>query len=92
MLTTIIVTVILGAIIGALARLVLPGKQNISIPMTILVGIIGSFVGGFLGFLLFQREVQDGLLQPAGIIGSIIGAVIVLLVWTRTSGRTLARN
>ncbi|MGZ8760864.1 MAG: GlsB/YeaQ/YmgE family stress response membrane protein, partial [Aeromicrobium sp.] len=72
--------------------LLIPGKQNISIPMTILVGIIGSFVGGFLGFLLFQREVQDGLLQPAGIIGSIIGAVVVLLVWTRTSGRTLARN
>lgn len=92
MLGLIVSLIVVGLIAGAVARLLIPGKQNISIPMTILVGIIGSFVGGFLGFLLFQREVQDGLLQPAGIIGSIIGAVIVLLVWTRTSGKTLARN
>ncbi|MGZ8704037.1 MAG: GlsB/YeaQ/YmgE family stress response membrane protein [Aeromicrobium sp.] len=92
MIGLIVSLIVVGLIAGAVARLLIPGKQNISIPMTILVGIIGSFVGGFLGFLLFQREVQDGLLQPAGIIGSIIGAVVVLLVWTRTSGRTLARN
>ncbi|MGZ5371712.1 GlsB/YeaQ/YmgE family stress response membrane protein [Aeromicrobium sp.] len=92
MIGLIVSLIVVGLIAGAVARLLSPGKQNISIPMTILVGIIGSFVGGFLGFLLFQREVQDGLLQPAGIIGSIIGAVVVLLVWTRTSGRTLARN
>ncbi|MGZ5370069.1 MAG: GlsB/YeaQ/YmgE family stress response membrane protein [Aeromicrobium sp.] len=92
MIGLIVSLIVVGLIAGAVARLLIPGKQNISIPMTILVGIIGSFIGGFLGFLLFQREVQDGLLQPAGIIGSIIGAVIVLLVWTRTSGRTLARN
>ncbi|MGZ8800144.1 MAG: GlsB/YeaQ/YmgE family stress response membrane protein [Aeromicrobium sp.] len=92
MIGLIVSLIVVGLIAGAVARLLIPGKQNISIPMTILVGIIGSFVGGFLGFLLFQREVQDGLLLPAGIIGSIIGAVVVLLVWTRTSGRTLARN
>jgi uncharacterized membrane protein YeaQ/YmgE (transglycosylase-associated protein family) len=92
MISLIVSLIVVGLIAGAVARLLIPGKQNISIPMTILVGIIGSFVGGFLGLVLFQREVQDGFLQPAGIIGSIIGAVIVLLVWTRTSGRTLARN
>lgn len=92
MIGLIVSLIVVGLIAGAVARLLIPGKQNISIPMTILVGIIGSFVGGFLGFLLFQREVQDGLLQPAGIIGSIIGAVIVLLVWTRASGKTLDRN
>ena len=45
MLTTIIVTVILGAIIGALARLVLPGKQNISTLVTVILGILGALIG-----------------------------------------------
>ena len=47
--------------------------------MTIVLGIVGSFVGGFLGYLLFHKDAQDGFLQPSGIIGSIVGAVIVLL-------------
>ena len=59
---------------------------------TILLGVIGSFVGGFLGFLLFQHDPTDGFFQPAGIIGSIIGAIIVLLVYTRFAGRSAARR
>ena len=55
--------------------------------MTIVLGIVGSFVGGFLGFLLFQHDPMDGFFQPAGIIGSIIGAIIVLLIYIRVSGR-----
>ena len=55
--------------------------------MTIVIGIIGSFVGGFLGYLLFRKDASDGFLQPAGIIGSIIGAIIVLLIWIRVGGR-----
>jgi uncharacterized membrane protein YeaQ/YmgE (transglycosylase-associated protein family) len=57
-----------------------PGKQSMSIPVTILFGIVGSFVGGFLGYLLFRGNAGTGLLQPAGIIGSIIGAIIVLVI------------
>jgi uncharacterized membrane protein YeaQ/YmgE (transglycosylase-associated protein family) len=87
MLGLIISLIIVGIIAGAVARLVVPGRQNLSIPMTILLGIIGSFVGGFLGFLIFQHDPMDGFFQPAGIIGSIIGAIIVLLIYIRVGGR-----
>ncbi len=90
MLGLILSILIVGLIAGALARLLVPGRQGLSIPMTILLGIVGSFVGGFLGYLLFGKDSGSGLLQPAGIIGSVIGAVIVLLIWTRTSGRRTA--
>jgi len=92
MVGLIISLIVIGLIAGALARLVVPGKQNISIPMTILLGIVGSFVGGFLGFLIFQRDPMDGFFQPAGIIGSVIGANIVLFLYTRFAGRTAARR
>jgi uncharacterized membrane protein YeaQ/YmgE (transglycosylase-associated protein family) len=83
----IISLIIIGLIAGALARLLVPGKQDLSIPATILLGIIGSFVGGFLGYLLFHKDSQDGFFQPSGIIGSIIGSVIVLLIWLRLGNR-----
>lgn len=87
MLGLIISIIIIGLIAGALARLLVPGKQSMGIGMTMLLGIIGSFVGGFLGKLLFGADAGDGFLQPAGIIGSIIGAVIVLLLWIAFSKR-----
>jgi uncharacterized membrane protein YeaQ/YmgE (transglycosylase-associated protein family) len=87
MLTLIVTLLIVGLIAGALARLLVPGRQNLSIAATVLIGVVGSFVGGFLGYVLFHHDVQDGALQPSGIIGSVIGAVIVLLVVTRTGRR-----
>jgi uncharacterized membrane protein YeaQ/YmgE (transglycosylase-associated protein family) len=83
MLGFIIGLIVVGLVAGALARLIVPGRQHMSIGMTIVLGIIGSFVGGFLGFVLFHKDTSEGFLQPAGIIGSVIGAVIALLVWMR---------
>jgi len=72
---------VFGLIVGAIARLLVPGEQPIGFLGTILLGIVGSFVGGFLGSLLFGGEIN--LSNPAGWIGGIIGAVIALLIYTR---------
>jgi uncharacterized membrane protein YeaQ/YmgE (transglycosylase-associated protein family) len=93
MLGLIISIIVIGLIAGALARLIVPGRQSMSIGMTLLLGIVGSFVGGFLGKLLFGADAGEGFLQPAGIIGSIIGAILVLLIYIGvTNRRTTARR
>ncbi len=91
MLGFIVWLIIIGLIAGALARLLVPGRDPIGILGTILLGIVGSFVGGFLGYVLFHKDSQEGFLQPSGIIGSIIGAVIVLLIYRAVSRRSRAR-
>lgn len=91
MLGLIVSLIVIGLIAGAIARLLIPGKQDIGILATIVIGIIGSFVGGFLGYLIFGHDKSSGFFQPSGIIGSVIGAVIVLLVYLRISGRSRAR-
>ena len=83
MLGLIISLIVIGLVSGALARLAVPGKQDLSVGGTIVLGIVGSFVGGFLGYLLFHHNSQNGFIQPAGIVGSVIGSIIVLLLWLR---------
>lgn len=92
MLGLIVTIIIVGLIAGALARLIVPGRQDLSVPMTIALGIVGSLIGGFLGYLLFHKDAQDGFLQPSGIIGSVIGAVIALLIWMRVGARSTVRH
>ena len=92
MIGLILTILIVGAIAGFVARLLVPGRQDLSVVATIVLGIVGSFVGGLLGYLLFGKDSAEGFLQPSGIIGSIIGAVIALLVWVATQRRhTTAR-
>ena len=83
MLGLIVWLVIIGLIAGALARLLVPGRDPIGIAGTIVLGVVGSFIGGFLGYALFHKDADSGALQPAGLIGSVIGAVIALLIYRR---------
>ena len=87
----IILLIIIGAIAGFLARAIVPGRDSLGIAMTILLGVVGSFIGGFLGAILFGKDAIQGLLQPSGIIGSIIGAVIALVVYNAVTGRKRIR-
>ena len=84
----IILLIIIGAIAGFIARAIVPGPDPIGVVGTIVLGIVGSFIGGFLGALLFGKDALSGLLQPSGIIGSIIGAIIALLVYRAATGRS----
>ena len=87
MIGFIIGLIIVGLIAGAVARLLVPGRDPMGVGATIVLGIIGSFVGGFLADVLFRSDAADRGLSPAGIIGSIIGAVIVLLIYNATANR-----
>ena len=86
-LGTLITVIIVGLIAGFIARAVVPGRQSMGIGATIVLGVIGSFIGGFLAYVIFRSDGNDGFLQPSGIIGSIIGAIIALLIYTAATRR-----
>jgi uncharacterized membrane protein YeaQ/YmgE (transglycosylase-associated protein family) len=86
-LGTLITVIVVGLIAGFIARAVVPGRQSMGIGATIVLGVIGSFVGGFLAYVIFRSDSNDGFLQPSGIIGSIIGAIIALLIYTAATRR-----
>jgi uncharacterized membrane protein YeaQ/YmgE (transglycosylase-associated protein family) len=73
---------IVGIIVGAIARLIMPGAEHMGIFMTGVLGIVGSFVGGFIA-RIFSKPAPGAPVHPAGLILSVIGALIVLFVWNR---------
>ncbi|MEP7202945.1 MAG: GlsB/YeaQ/YmgE family stress response membrane protein [Ilumatobacteraceae bacterium] len=87
MIGFILFLLIVGIIGGFVARAVVPGPDPMSFGGTLLLGVIGSFVGGFLGYLLFRNDANDGAFQASGIIGSIVGSIVALLVYRAASGR-----
>jgi uncharacterized membrane protein YeaQ/YmgE (transglycosylase-associated protein family) len=69
---------VFGLVVGFLARAIMPGSQKMGMLATMLLGVVGSFIGGFIGALLTDSRVLD--LNTAGLIGSIVGALIALAV------------
>jgi uncharacterized membrane protein YeaQ/YmgE (transglycosylase-associated protein family) len=87
MIGFLIVLAIVGLIAGFVARAVVPGNDAMGIGGTMLLGIVGSFVGGFLSWALFGKDFDEGAVQTSGIIGSIVGAIVALLVYRAANGR-----
>lgn len=86
---------VIGIVAGYLARLLVPGRDPMTFWQTVLLGVVGSFIGGLLGYVLFGHDLNQGALQASGVIGSIIGAIVALLVLravTRRNGGTPVRG
>jgi uncharacterized membrane protein YeaQ/YmgE (transglycosylase-associated protein family) len=71
---------IVGIVAGAIARFVVPGQEHMGIIMTGVLGIVGSFVGGFVGSLI-SKPAEGSMFHPAGFFMSVLGAILVLAVW-----------
>lgn len=87
MLWFLLVLFFFGIIFGAIARLLVPGPDPMGIVGTWALGVAGSFAGGFLGYLIFGADIDDGAVQMGGIFGSIIGSVVLLLIVRSVRGR-----
>lgn len=74
----------IGLIAGALARFFIPGRQPMTIFMTLILGLIGSLVGGFLSSIIFGYNPGEPMVRASGLIMSTIGAVIVLLIYLQS--------
>jgi uncharacterized membrane protein YeaQ/YmgE (transglycosylase-associated protein family) len=92
MLGFIVFLLVIGLVAGFIARALVPGPDPLGVGATIVLGIVGSFIGGFIGWALFGKDFDEGALQPSGIIGSIVGSVIALVIYRATSSRSGNRH
>lgn len=75
---SILLFIVFGIVAGFIARAIMPGRQGMGLVMTGLLGIAGSFVGGFVGSMFTGHSVLD--FHTSGIIGSVLGALAVLAI------------
>ncbi|HYJ96589.1 MAG TPA: GlsB/YeaQ/YmgE family stress response membrane protein [Burkholderiaceae bacterium] len=71
--------VIVGFFVGLVARALLPGDQKVGLILTAVLGIVGSLAAGFLGQSIGWYQAGEG----AGFIGSVVGAIVVLFIYTK---------
>lgn len=81
---SIIWTLLIGLVVGAIAKLLMPGRDPGGFIITILLGIAGAFLAGFLGRAMHWYTAGE----PAGFIASVIGAIILLIIYRLIKGRT----
>jgi uncharacterized protein (TIGR03382 family) len=81
----ILLFIVFGFVVGLIARALMPGRQSMGLLMTTGLGIVGSFIGGLIGSMISNRPLGD--FNTAGIIGSVIGAMLLLLAVGALSGR-----
>jgi uncharacterized membrane protein YeaQ/YmgE (transglycosylase-associated protein family) len=68
-----------GLVVGIIARFLTPGGDNINLLWTSLLGIGGSFLGGYISSIF--RKPMDGKIEPAGCFMSVVGSILLLLIW-----------
>jgi len=76
-----------GFIAGLIARMLVSGPSPSGCLPTTVLGVVGSFIGGFLGYVLFNKDIDSGAFQTSGLLGSIVGSVIALLIYRRRAVR-----
>lgn len=86
MIGTIIGAVVVGLIVGALARLIMPGKQNIGVIMTVLLGAVGSFLGTWITYKLGYSNSNGGFEIIPFLVGIVV-AVVLIAVYVGITGR-----
>ena len=82
--------IIIGAVIGLLARAIMPGKQSMGLGLTIVLGVVGAFVGGLIGGLLGGKGVSEVMNDPWSlwtVLLAVIGALVVMVVYGLLAGR-----
>ncbi len=88
----IIAWIVLGLIAGALAKLILPGDDPGGIIVTMIIGIVGAILGGFLAGALFNVDVNEEFFDLATWVSAIVGAIILLLIYRLVVGRGRTRT
>jgi uncharacterized membrane protein YeaQ/YmgE (transglycosylase-associated protein family) len=91
MIATILSALVVGLIVGALARLIMPGKQSIGLIMTIVLGALGSFVGSWLTYQLGYQNANGGWQVIPFLVGIIV-AIILIAIYIGITGRRGART
>lgn len=79
---------IIGLIAGALARLIMPGRDAMGIIATMLLGIVGSVIGGLVSWAIWGADTDGTGFRPAGLLLSILGAILVLWIWRMAKSRS----
>ena len=88
MITSLIVWLVVGFIAGYLTKLIMPGPDGGGILATIVLGVVGAIVGGWLGRSFFDTAAGDGF-SIMGLVFAIIGALVVLAIYRLATGRSL---
>ncbi|MFD2027223.1 GlsB/YeaQ/YmgE family stress response membrane protein [Promicromonospora aerolata] len=81
---------ILGLIAGVIARIVIPGKQPGGFWLTLLLGVLGAMLGGWLGGLIFNVDLMENFWSWSAWLTSVVGAIIVILIVQAIFGRKKA--
>src|SRR5689334_16699754 len=86
MIGTIISAIVVGLIVGALARLIMPGKQNIGVIMTIVLGVLGSFIGTWLTYQFGYSNSNGGWKVIPFLVGIVV-AIVLIAIYLAITGR-----